>query len=1431
MAPHSAIASPLHTHPAALFPADARWRLCVCSLGCKTHCPSTRAPLCCLKCGSPRSPTVSCIKHWLQKNPRAALNELVRPRIIHISTVSELLAASTDALRIVCTDDALRRQHLFDGRPIVLSDSSLLAIEIIASHGRQGVTQAELARLMGCDSRSAFHWLQTLVAHDLIVRVPVTANKTFTYLLTLTCFVDEELGMRDDATDLDLSTAVSTVDIRQMIVDILAKAPDQTMVSMDIFAATGLAPSQVKAFRRAALKLNEMGWLEYPYEEQLAGPYCRLYRLKTPAHPATLDVKTAIDSQRRQSSVPESAEDMEWMRLARGADFRTDRPVIMQIVLLVARAFPRGITTSELCHRLGFDRKYVYRLIERLVPSGKRTFVLGAEGICKVAEFVGKEKRLRLFVRDAHWQAVYLSYADTALFAGATPSEDCPPSTSSVPSHISAAPAAASPLPLGTDTITRQDRNRAILAELDQHPILEIGKNLAQRVQQRIGDSRFLLDVKTLRRSIDLLESEGRLRTVVTLVPYGTGSMTRVLAVHRDIASDSPRVGEYIHQMQEAFRSGRPPGADTRGRTTVSQRLREAMSQGDNLVPIGDSVETSTEDLSPRAISVRNRSALAQFGFVFGILARAQKLHVHLASNVQEDADKGPFFDTIPVIFERLPLGLYLEIIGVTRMSRQLHLQLPSLRSSALQTLPEDARNELALGRKRLQSQAALLLQTLAQLGLIVGEEKFAALNFRLPFRFRLSPAAPLYCPSTGTVIKTIPLGRHAPEDTALFWSELRALSNPVTHISSIYDSDVSSSPPSATVPHAFLLAQHQEAWQSRPDLRRELERAVQRLAVKLVSAEKSKRRRLNTLAPHAVLDEQHIDEAISEIVTKYDTTLERVQNMLLFFGRRLEERTEAKRLATLSNRKSNSDDSEDSDGVDGVDAGADADADVDGPGTENDDESDGSETEIRSRGPQDWSVTDQKRLLVAFCILKSAPFCTDSGIKWNLAWRVFERLHSSISIRRHGLGICRSYEVLQRLLELDTIVQLVLAHTPLPPHVTVSPEAFRELFLVCQEAIESPVRLAALLDATVRFDDEQSDAVAVRLPDRTASYLQTVNNWIVPRSFRHEQMLNDSGLVVSRDTQNEGEGEDVSVAALSPSVFACVRALRRVLLEAAGSESSFDATMASALLHAHGGDDLATLKEATHFLMSCGFAARTKGRNRYRLLGFLLALSESARNALVAPDAEDAGSDADVDFGTFNPTRWRDISARITTVSNATRANALHHRGLEGVSDLVAGAIAESVSFVPLNLQDSLRPGCFDIKLSVVSQDSVAGRVEDSDGVVTGIRQHLSGEEDGMSRIRQHLSEGDGGFIWFKMDGSLNETVALCALRHLERLTRRHVGCSLRQLQKHAWPVLTDDEVSILIECLVQLDIIVKQSEITERDAVHPATIFLLPK
>lgn len=1069
------------------------------------------------------------------------------------------------SLRFYCASPSLRHAVLFQGRPIQLSESSLQVFEVIAAYGRKGLTQAELAKVLGCDSKNAFHWLKSLVANDLIARTPVASKKSFTYLLTLTKYLDEEISHQHQeipqqgisnqnrqptsptsTNHNDTHTVVSSKEIRQSIIDILAKAPAQTMVSKDVFDQTGLDPLLIKNFRRAATKLNEIGWLEYLFEDQLVGPYCRLFRLKR--RPAEgLDLKSFLVAQDETKRL----DSKDKISLSRGSDYRPDHPILHQLISLLADSFPDPMTTSDLSHRLNITRKYLYKMIDRIIPqSDKKAGVIGAEGVGKVSDFVGKEKRLKLFIKSEEWRDYYLK-----LFAGTETIIDAPSSSpllNSRPSTplISVPSARQSP----SDTRTRQLRHQAILQELSQHRILEIGKELCHRIQSILGDNRFTLDLKTLRRSIEILERENQVKVVVTSLPIGT----RSLLISPELSASDEIVQNYISKLSENVRS-----APLSASTIKLEKLKKAMQQPDYFV------DGSLPFGIPQNPSVNTR-ALVQFGFISGVLSRAQLFHEFLINNTSGDGG----FETLPTIFERIPLSLYFSLIGTVRMSRNLYNSLPALNHVPIAELPESYREEVSLNRKRFQSQVSILLGILEDLRLIQGEEQFASLNFKLPFRYNFAVEVPLYN-YKGQVVKitkfTHDSGFHE------FWNGMHQIAHEYNSksisIHSEEDDDTSD------VPKVILLARHADSWRDKPSRERDLEKAVRRLAIELFDTEKSQRRQ-----SVCIQDGSSKLEAIS---SEFQVPFERIATMLDNYKKILEEREESKRLSKNIHGS---------------------------PGREFDSESE-SESDPES-GTDKWTPADWSTLSLAFCILQQPFFLP--GIKWNLASKVFDKPKSATIIRRHGLKLFKSYRELARIVETDSLVRLIMKS--LPPLQDSSDDLvtiFKNVFDACRNEIDNLNESELIFN---HFRPSSTHCLQV-ISDRQEHYLKTIDSWVQTRSFRHGLLQNQTGLqIISLNNVNPSR----TLSSLSPTCLL----LRQILVYSSGSSASstaavFDYDAIAQLIRSI---DPSDLSESIDHLILIGFASKNKTRDHKRLFNFPLVISERVREVIEFVRVETVG-------------------------------------------------------------------------------------------------------------------------------------------------------------------------------------------------------------
>lgn len=192
---------------------------------------------------------------------------------------SKLLAVSNSLLRRVLLLETAQS----------ITDTALRVLSAIAARRQMGITQADLARELSMDPRTLFHHLKPLVTSRLIVKIPVSANRSFTNLLKLARFTGEEQdssgGGGTAAKGLTQNGAspisVSTVEIRQRVVRMLAE--HDSMLSRKMFEELKLDRSVVKSYRRAVLWLLAEGVLEGIGSKELGGAEDgRVYRLVKP---------------------------------------------------------------------------------------------------------------------------------------------------------------------------------------------------------------------------------------------------------------------------------------------------------------------------------------------------------------------------------------------------------------------------------------------------------------------------------------------------------------------------------------------------------------------------------------------------------------------------------------------------------------------------------------------------------------------------------------------------------------------------------------------------------------------------------------------------------------------------------------------------------------------------------------------------------------------------------------------------------------------------------------------------------------------------------------------------------------------------------------------------------------------------------------------
>lgn len=735
-------------------------------------------------------------------------------------TASEAVDPKDPQLRVYCADPNTRLSVLLENCPIALNENSSTALQIIGSFGRKGVIQAELAKIMHCDPKSVFHWLLPLVRADLISRTPV-AVKSFSYQLMLSRLEDDDLTTTTNV----LSDNVTVKDIRQRIIDKLAEAPNQSLPSLNLFSACGIPRSRIPTWKSAVSDLLTNGWIE-AYMETSFLKDIRVFRLLKKGDFAAND---GVSSEPRLKFEPE---------------FDTSVPFYNQFVLLVAKAFPDGVTAHEICSRLCVSKKYFYRFVDAV-------FNPEHEGLVKIADFVGKEKQLKFYVKDADWQRKYLQFLSNSPVEF-TPSPISTPLPSHVASLISSRPSSPLSTASSTASLARHLRHEIILQELAEKRILEVSTDLVRRIQDQLEDQKHKLDVKTLRRSIDILASEGRLvQFVVSLPSKHSGEVARTLAILPDMTPNCQEVIDYI----SALREGQANTKTTASTKSHLSKLSEViLSNPDMFEPVDGQSITELDDDDEHMIKNRNygRLGLKQFGLLNGIMLRVQILHNYLL----------PFLDktvSLDDILQVLKFGDFLKIIGMTAMTKTLYSRANELKNVCISELPIEFRDELMWSRKRIIRSLTVLMDILCQLSLV---DRQYLIHSSATFNGQ---------------------SYEFTRDFDRYWQALRAsTANFHQQITSIYESET---------PSIMLLIQHPDSWRRTFKTERSLERELQRLASKMASLERSQERRKNTVQPLENVDEI-INFEINRLAEEYDETKERLLSRLQLLDSRAQKST-----------------------------------------------------------------------------------------------------------------------------------------------------------------------------------------------------------------------------------------------------------------------------------------------------------------------------------------------------------------------------------------------------------------------------------------------------------------------------------------------------------------------------------------------------------
>lgn len=618
---------------------------------------------------------------------------------------------------------------LLEGRAIKLSDMARTLLDLIGKAGPDGILQTDLSRLARMDLRNLHYHLGVLYRNSVMyldgliryicnvdcrVRFPVASKKTFTYLCIHSKFYSsgDELLMAQTITCHDeTSVKVPVGLLMKRFTEILESAPDQSLQAVDLYRLYGVPGSRTALnYYRSCLKgLVESGHVEMILTKGIGGPRLPIYRFKK-----VFNSDSPVNNKVEQNQVDQLEEEEEGGCLGIGEEYRPFISVEKQARDLVAESGSKGSTLFELKKALGLTTKNVFKVHTRLT-DGKS--IVNSD-ITKCTEFSGKERRHRLFLEGKMNESIAEATSMTSSAVPSGTSTPCPIPSSNTPT------AAASPASKRYESVTNVFRRQCLLEILmsKDPPILELSKWLGSELGTMVAakshqNQSYSTDMKTLKRTAQGMVDEGRLQ----ILTVAGSKAEKILIFPTGMALDDPRLEERIRLVKE-------------GTSRIMDLSREE--------PTIDSVEGVDQ-------VVRRKSSY--YGYVYGTIQKIRLLHLYIVGKVKP----GDTFQTPTILFEQFPLGLFLQIIGITITSPRLDQFLTDMKNHAMsmEELPPEIRRELMLRRgSALRSHIRDLCQMLVALGLLVSvDDAFSArMAFKIPLSFRLSSLVHVPVPPDG---------------------------------------------------------------------------------------------------------------------------------------------------------------------------------------------------------------------------------------------------------------------------------------------------------------------------------------------------------------------------------------------------------------------------------------------------------------------------------------------------------------------------------------------------------------------------------------------------------------------------------------------------------------------------------------------------------
>lgn len=369
--------------------------------------------------------------------------------------------------------------------------------------------------------------------------------------------------------------------------------------------------------------------------------------------------------------------------------------------------------------------------------------------------------------------------------------------------------------PKSTTNLYLERRTKAMLALLEDHPIMEVGARMRHDLAKRLDDmypgskQSHRICLKTLWSTGRKLESQGLAQTTVVRSFHLSGSKSDTRVIFRkDIDANGPEMELFKKQLQESkilargyMRITKPEYVQADDVESLDARLSRMQAlldsaEGAAAEELRESIRTlqsNMEMASEIAAKYPGRSTggnwltiAMQFGFVYARLIRTKLLHQYLFGLVQQNVDGILADNTLPttVIANEMSVTLYLQIIGFFQLTPVIHefLRDPKSLDLKIKDIPEEVKEVFLTNKNSFRRRLRIVLDIATNLGLlepVYNDEmkpNYETSVSSLPNAYKVMDHVSIkdYRQADAPVISTYEL--KSSSDVAIYWSELQYL-------------------------------------------------------------------------------------------------------------------------------------------------------------------------------------------------------------------------------------------------------------------------------------------------------------------------------------------------------------------------------------------------------------------------------------------------------------------------------------------------------------------------------------------------------------------------------------------------------------------------------------------------------------------------------